>query len=211
MKVRYKDYIQQLQENLGFKPTHAMISKCLLKAGKNVSANALSNRLSNNGFVDDEEQSIVNMSLGAKAFENDTVVKLDYYKDIEASAGFGCEAYSGEVLKMNVSKDSIRNYSSHKKYSVVNVLGRSMEPTLISGDKLVIEHTDDNKVIDDDLYVFAYEGHIYVKRLIKNINELVVKSDNADKETYRTQFISKDEMNNVRIIGHCVALIREKV
>ena len=64
---------------------------------------------------------------------------------------------------------------------------------------------------DDNVYLFAYNDKVYIKRLIMNINELVIKSDNADKETYRTQYISDERIEEVRILGKVVGLFRSKV
>lgn len=142
---------------------------------------------------------------------NDNNIELDFYPDVFGSCGSGCMVFNETSEKISVTKDIITNYSASNRYSIIVARGRSNEPTIMNEDKLVVEHVKDNSIIDNQLYVFSYEGQIYVKRLIKNIDELVIISDNPDKEVYRTQYVTKNKMNNVNIIGKIVGLIRDKV
>jgi phage repressor protein C with HTH and peptisase S24 domain len=151
------------------------------------------------------------LSMGSLSGVSSSDITLDFYPDVFGSCGTGCMVFSEAKEKLAVTKDIITNYSASNQYSIIVARGRSNEPTIMNEDKLVVEHVKDNAIIDNQLYVFSYEGQIYVKRLIKNIDELVIISDNPDKEVYRTQYVTKNNINNVNIIGKIVGLIRDKV
>lgn len=132
----------------------------------------------------------------------------DYFPEINASCGFGLYA-SGTSEKINIPKSVfISSYNKNKNYCVVNAEGNSMNPIIMNGDKVVIERAEFNTIEDDKIYLFAYNDKIYIKRLIMNINELVIKSDNPDKETYRTQYLKDDRINDIKILGKVVGLMR---
>ena len=135
-------------------------------------------------------------------------IEVDYYPEVNASCGFGLYA-SGTVEQVKIPRTSFTKFNPNKKYCIVNAEGNSMFPTIENGDKVVIEQAEFNTIEDDKVYLFAYNDKVYIKRLIMNINELVIKSDNSDKETYRTQYISDDRIDNVRILGKVVALMRD--
>lgn len=82
-----------------------------------------------------------------------------------------------------------------------------MSPTIYDKDKLIVEHWEGEQIKDNQVYVFAYNNEIFVKRLVKNVDEIVITSDNPNP-IYRPRFIEKDDMNNVLIIGQIIGLFR---
>jgi phage repressor protein C with HTH and peptisase S24 domain len=138
---------------------------------------------------------------------NDNSVDLDFYPDVFGSCGTGLLVASETKEKITVPKANIKSYSENKKYSVITAKGESMQPSILDSDKLIIEHTD--TIQDNKVYIFAYQENIYVKRLVKNISELVIISDNPDKEIYATQKIT--DFSSLRVIGQVIGLMREMV
>ncbi len=65
----------------------------------------------------------------------------------------------------------------------VEVMGRSMEPSLFEGD-LVVVNTADAKPTDGEVYAANFEGELVVKRLVRNRGEWFLASDNTDKRRY---------------------------
>lgn len=123
---------------------------------------------------------------------------------IEASAGHGALveaesidqhlAFSAEWLaKQGIGiKDLIALYAR----------GDSMEPTIISGDSLVIDKSIDAISSDGGIYVISYDGELYVKRVQKMLDGKVsVTSDNAN---YSNISIDKSELVNLKVIGRVV-------
>ena len=85
-----------------------------------------------------------------------------------------------------------------------------MSPNIHDKDRLIVEHWEGGQIKDNRVYVFCYSDEIFVKRLIKNVDEIVVQSDNPDP-MYRPRFISKDDIDKVIIVGEIVGLMRDKV
>lgn len=141
--------------------------------------------------------------------ENDTVLILvDYYPEVFGSCGEGQFVLSEQKELIQVPQKFFNHFSTQKHYSVINAIGESMLPTLRPKDKLIVEHWQGEQIKDNQVYVFCYKDEIFVKRLIKNIDEIIVKSDNPDP-MYRPRYIEKEDMNNVLIVGEIVGLMRD--
>lgn len=207
--MRYNLLIDTLQNLIGFVPKQAHLCKIL-----DCTSAAMSGRAKRDSeFSDDELEKIEDHygivgQLIPGRIETIDMVSLDFYPDVYASCGNGAYALSEAKEKLTVNKSMMKNYTPHKDYIVMQSKGLSMFPTINNGDRLVVERVYDNSIIDNEIYVFIYEGALYTKRLVKNVNELVIKCDNPDKDSYRTRILEKSEMNNVTIIGHIVGLMR---
>ncbi|MGY5333038.1 S24 family peptidase [Pseudomonas protegens] len=109
----------------------------------------------------------------------------------------GLLAFKSEWLRLN--------RLNPKNLDVIYANGSSMEPTINSGDVLLI---DRSKIEPKDGQIFAMysdaKGTI-VKRLIQSdFDGWLIRSDNPDKTMYGDQNLSSDEINEVRIIGRVV-------
>ena len=93
----------------------------------------------------------------------------------------------------------------YKKYSMINATGNSMSPTIDNGDKLIVEHWSDSQIQDNKIYVFCFNNEFFVKRLFKNFDEIIIKSDNSE---YRTKTISGSTINDMILIGKIVGVIK---
>ena len=76
-----------------------------------------------------------------------------------------------------------------------------MYPRIWDGDFVICEHKDNMKIENGEMYIFCFDDQIYLKRLTKNINQIVVESENPD---FPTQYIEKEQMNDVHLIGHVI-------
>ena len=206
--MKYSTLLDRLQNLIDYTPKQSELCKIL---GSN--ASTIGARAQRDSHFNEEELAKIEDYYAIKLIGGGSAdtVQIDFYPDVFGSCGSGLMVFDESSEKITVTKDVIANYSTSNKYSIIVARGRSNEPTIMNEDKLVVEHIKDNAIIDNQLYVFSYEGQIYVKRLIKNIDELVIISDNPDKEVYRTQYVTKNKMNNVNIIGKIVGLIRDKV
>lgn len=153
-----------------------------------------------------EEFYKVNLS---KSDTSNNSITLDYYPDIFGSCGTGYFVSSEQKEQIQVPVNALfKSLSKGKKYSVINAKGNSMSPYIHSGDKLIVEHLDNQPIIDNHVYVFCYDNDLYVKRLYKNIDEIIAKSDNPDP-IFKIKSIPKTEWNNLQLIGEIVGLMRE--
>ena len=136
---------------------------------------------------------------------DDEIVHVDYYNDVFASCGTGSIVFSDEKIKLALSTLLIEGFSKQKKYSVINASGNSMAPTIDNGDKLIVEHWTGNQIQDNKIYVFCFNNEFFVKRLSKNLDEIIIKSDNPD---YRTRTIGRKSANELTLVGKIVGVIK---
>jgi phage repressor protein C with HTH and peptisase S24 domain len=137
-------------------------------------------------------------------------IELDYYPDVFGSCGSGAFVLSETKESISVPRKSfltrvMPNVSNFKKYSVINAVGDSMQPFIYENDKLIVEHFDGGQIKDNKIYVFCYENEIFVKRLVKNITQVVIKSDNTLYDPIKID--GKDP--NFMIIGEIVGMLRD--
>lgn len=142
-----------------------------------------------------------------KVNKEENKITLDYYPDIFGSCGTGEFVLSPEKQQIQVPDNVFfKKFSKVKKYSVINAQGDSMQPFIYSGDKLIVEHWNGEQIIDNQVYVFCYDNEIFVKRLTKNINQLVIKSDNTFYDVIK---LTGDDLSKIIIVGQIVGLMRD--
>lgn len=134
-------------------------------------------------------------------------VSLDFYPDVFGSCGSGCMVFSEAKEKLAVTKDIITNYSASNQYSIISARGSSMSPTINDEDKLVIQHNLNEQIIDDTVYLFRYNDELFIKRLVKNVDQIVCISENP---RFQDRII-EPKGDNFSIIGKVVGLFRSKV
>ena len=137
---------------------------------------------------------------------NDNFI-LDYYPDTFGSCGTGVFEFSTKKTQLAVPKNAFfTNISTSKQYFVINAYGDSMQPLIYDKDKLIIEHWEGEQIIDNRPYVFCYKDEIFIKKLVKNINQLVILPENKEYDTIK---LSGSELSDVDIIGRVVGLMRD--
>ena len=139
--------------------------------------------------------------------ETEQSVTLDYYPDMFGSCGNGIFALSPIKEKLIVPKKAFfTRFSPVKQYSVINAYGNSMEPFIYDKDKLIVEHWEGEQIIDNRPYIFSYKDEIFIKRLVKNINQLIIIPENKLYDTIKLQ---GEELKEINIIGQIVGLMRD--
>lgn len=82
------------------------------------------------------------------------------------------------------------------------VSGDSMEPLIKNGDYVVVDCDPKLRIVDGDIYAFCDSKGLHVKRLIAPLRGgLIIRSDNT---SYEDEFLSKDELASICIIGHVI-------
>ena len=125
--------------------------------------------------------------------------------EMEYSDGIYHFILSGDKIKIPVPIILIKDFSHSKNYSIINASGNSMSPTIENHDKLIVEHWNGEQIQDNKIYVFCYNNEFFVKRLSKNIDEIIVKSDNKE---YNIRSISSENAGNLKLVGKIVGLVR---
>lgn len=154
----------------------------------------------------DEAFNISSTELNTISLDVDSVT-IDYYPDIFGSCGNGVFELSPEKTQIIVPKNAFfEKFSPNKTYSVINAHGNSMQPLIFDRDKLIVEHWNGEQIIDNKPYIFCYKDEIFIKRLAKNVDQLMIISENKD---YDTRKLEGEQLKDVNIIGLIVGLMRD--
>lgn len=194
--------------NLLSKKTSNYINQSHLAEALGVTRQTISNRIKNESQVTVSELKKIEEFFNINIFsniENDDIIRIDYYTDVFASCGNGNIVFSDEKVSLGVSTQLINGFSNKKNYSIINASGNSMAPTIDSGDKLIVEHWNDGQIQDNKIYVFCFNNEFFVKRLSKNLDEIIIKSDNPE---YRVRTINGTTVTELTLIGKIVGIIK---
>lgn len=195
--------------NLISSKTGYSISQSMLAESLGITRQTICNRIKNQSEVTVSElqkaENYFNIKVFNSADSNSGIAYIDYYSDVFASCGDGSIVFSSSKTKLPISASMIRGYSKNKLYSMINATGNSMSPTIEDGDKLIVEHWNGEQIQDDKIYVFCYNSEFFVKRLSKNIDEIIIKSDNPE---YRTRTIPSKALNELILVGKIVAAVK---
>ena len=200
--MKLDELITIISEKIGTTINQSMLAESL-----GITRQTISNRIKNASEVTVSElkrvESFFKINLSSKS---EDVVYIDYYSDVFASCGRGSIVFSSEKTKLPIATSMISGYSKNKLYSMINASGNSMAPTIDNGDKLIVEHWTGNQIQDNKIYVFCYNNEFFVKRLSKNLDEIIIKSDNPE---YRIRTISGKSVYDLILIGKIVATIKQ--
>lgn len=200
--MRFSKLLNTLQNLIGFTPKQSDIGKIL-----NMGYSTINGRYQRNSDFSDEEIEKIEEHYGISLRGGDNnSVELNYYPDVFASCGTGCTVFQESPEKISISKDSITDYSSNATYSVITAEGSSMYPLIFDGDKVILKHWQGEQIIDDKVYLFSYNSELFIKKLVKNIDQIIIKSENKE---YQNRIITPND--TFKIIGRVVSLIRTNV
>ena len=144
----------------------------------------------------------VHLGIGEKEDNQSGIVSVPLL-EVNASAGTGYINFSEQVVRrVDFNKDWLRQnvrYSNESHLDLISASGDSMEPTINSGDILLVDHGI-NEVLYDSIYVALVNGELYVKRFQRTPNRsLLMISDNPKYKSFELK--TEDD---VRIIGRVV-------
>lgn len=144
----------------------------------------------------------MHLGIGSKENEQTGIVSVPLL-EVNASAGNGYINFSEQVVRRvdfyeEWLKQNVR-YTKGSNLDLISASGDSMEPTINSGDILLVDHGI-NEVLYDSIYVAMVNGELYVKRFQKTPSRtLLMISDNKKYQSFEL----KPE-DDVRIIGRVV-------
>ena len=144
----------------------------------------------------------MHLGIGSKENEQPGIVSVPLL-EVNASAGNGYINFSEQVVRRvdfyeEWLKQNVR-YTKGSNLDLISASGDSMEPTINSGDILLVDHGI-NEVLYDSIYVAMVNGELYVKRFQKTPSRtLLMISDNKKYQSFEL----KPE-DDVRIIGRVV-------
>ena len=194
--------------NLLSKKTNSYVNQSLLAEALGITRQTVSNRIKNESQVTVSELKKIEDFFGINLFNSsndDSIAHIDYYTDVFASCGNGNIVFSDEKIQLGISTLLISGFSNKKNYSIINASGNSMSPTIDNGDKLIVEHWNGEQIQDNKIYVFCFNNDFFVKRLSKNLDEIIIKSDNPE---YRVRTINGTTVSELTLIGKIVGIIK---
>ena len=138
---------------------------------------------------------------------NYPLVKIPYL-DIKASCGPGyVNEENPEAHTQSFTVEFLRNNNlptDGKGLILMHACSDSMGYTIPHGTLMLVNTNESeyDNFINNKIYVFNADGEMICKRAVKNLDSSVVlKSDNADKDTYPDQTISRDTFSQFRLFG----------
>lgn len=201
--------LEELLKIISFKIGNP-INQSMLADSLGITRQTVSNRIKNESQLTVSELLKIEKYFNIKILNDNSdldknITYIDYYNDVFASCGNGNIVFSEEKTKMPIAMFLIENFSKQKTYSMINATGNSMSPTIENGDKLIVEHWSGDQIQDNKVYVFCFNNEFFVKRLSKNLDEIIIKSDNPE---YRIRTISGNTLNELLLIGKIVGVIK---
>ena len=201
--MKLDELIQLISNIAGITVNQSMLADSL-----GITRQTISNRIKTQSEVTVSEIRRVEECCKISIFSSvtDDIAYIDYYTDVFASCGNGSIVFSSEKTKLPIPISMISGYSKNKLYSMINASGNSMSPTIDNGDKLIVEHWNGNQIQDNKIYVFCFNNEFFVKRLSKNLDEIIIKSDNPE---YRIRTINGKSAAELILIGKIVATVKQ--
>lgn len=129
------------------------------------------------------------------------VVKINFYHDTTAAAGYGC--INGDELPepLEISRSFLANILGLKVFKnldIIGVQGDSMEPFISNGEYVIVERTDEAR--NNEIVIANVNGEVYVKRLLRDPFQKWVKLISSNK-SYEDIMLKDDELQYINIIG----------
>lgn len=205
-KIKYREFLENLTNELGYTPGSKDLSKIL----EDVTANALNNRYSSDGNISSAEaERILNFYRNKNRLgnEREETIMLDYYPTAPGECVNGVFVPSNVKEMLVVPKKAFfTKFAENKNYSVFTMKGNTMEPLLMEGDRIIVEHYSGGQIVDNRPYLCCYNNEFFIRRLAKNVNQLVVMPENRMYDIIK---LTKDEADDMTLIGQVVGLMRD--
>lgn len=155
-------------------------------------------------FIQKQEPLVVAKTPSTEDIDKDFVL-IPMVSKISATKGLAPLEDSEVEMKLAFRLDWIRRKGNHTKMSLIRVEGDSMEPTLYSGDIVLVDGNRNYIDLHGGIYAILVEDSIMIKRiqLLFTEKKLKIISDNPK---YEPLIVSPDV---IHIIGKIIWIGRE--
>lgn len=134
-------------------------------------------------------------------------VKVNYYPNILASAGFGAFNHDINVRVLELEEGFLMalGLKCFKNLDLITVYGDSMEPFVSNGELIILQR--DVEAQNSDIVVANINGEVYVKKLQKDPIKKWIKLTSLNT-MYPDIELNEDEQKYLSIVGIVRAKIR---
>lgn len=140
--------------------------------------------------------------------KSSSIIEIPYFEETYGAMGIAGMSYDTHPTVMSFDRDFLRTIfgiTTFKNIHIINAVGDSMSPTILSGELLFINpfENEENTIKDKGVYVIMSPNGILVKRIKihPTQKQWVLVSDNPDDGDIP---LSGDEINSCIIIGRVV-------
>ena len=135
--------------------------------------------------------------------------RIKYFNEINASAGGGGFNYDDNYELLSIDKkllDSLykSNNSNPESIIALNVIGDSMEPTLLNKEVILFDKNNID-ISKGGIFIVSTNIGLLVKRVSLKLDgsiELI-----SDNKNYNSEIIQKSELDSIQILGKVVGKV----
>ena len=196
--MRIKELHEILQRKKKGKVTQNDIARAIGTSRANVSK-----LFAKNSFINDEKIKNIEKYFDVKIHDEDDISTIDYYPDKIAEVKNDKVIMSDRHVNFKIPS-RLLDINSDSEYFICHAIDNSMYPYIINGDFIVVK-VDKSEIENGKIYLFIYDGGVYIRRLTKNIKEIVLEAENKD---YNAQSINVNERKKIYLLGKVVNIIR---
>ena len=139
-----------------------------------------------------EMEAILQRRMEKNIAENaDRVISL-FRNELGAAAGFG--GFIGET--QGEEMDLLRNEKTEAADEVIAVSGRSMEPTFLDGDLVLVQHTQELR--EGEIGIFLCDGEGYIKEY---------RRDGLHSHNPMYGILREEDFNRIQVIGRVLGKV----
>ena len=201
--MRIKELYRILQEQKNGKVTQSDIARATGTSRANISK-----LFAKNSFINDDKIEKIEKYFGVNLKNiKSGLISVDYFPDKIVEDTDGRVKLSDRYVK-TLMPSAIFSAEEEAQYIMCHANDDSMYPLILKGDFIIVKRLEKGSAIDNQIYLFVYKNNVYIKRLDKNINQIVAFSENKE---YATQYISNDGMGNFHLIGKVVYIGRNLI
>ena len=194
--MKYSELIYALKNLIKYEPKQIELCKIL-----NIKPTAMSARVQRNSDFNAQEIALIEKNYNLKINSSDGYITLRYFPKSINYCNTNKFNITGECIDYKLPENIFPYGSFNNTYSMCKVKIYDMKPLINYDDFIIFESNSNMEIQNGELYIFYYDKQIYLKRLCKNINQIVVLSENPD---FTTQYIEKNEIENLKLIGKII-------
>lgn len=194
--MKYSELIYALKNLINYEPKQIELCKIL-----DIKPTAMSARVQRNSDFNSDEIEKIEKNYNIKINPSNGYITLRYFPKNIIYNNNNKFNISGEYIEYKLPENIFPYGSFNNSYSMCRVKMYDMKPLINYDDFVILESNSNMEIKNGELYIFFYDKQIYLKRLCKNINQIVVLSENPD---FKTQYIEMNQIEKLKLIGKVV-------